>query len=673
MNNKSKKRKNLLVKMTGISGITALFLFVAIVIFSVISVVSVRSSSMETAVSMGKDKLMVNMMYLEDMISNEYGALSLRDGKLVGRDSISLENQYQQVDKLSSNAVVVATVFVKDGVDYRRISTSIVDEAGQRMVGTFLGTNSAAYPDVHSGRSYSGQASILGRDYITYYKPIFASNNSREVIGILFIGTEMTKIDEIISQNTSAHIYQIVIIGMIILLTLIIVNTVSVNLALIKPIQTITAIINRLSMGDINQQIQESKKQDEVGTMKNELKYLIDGLKRTADFAQDIGKGNLNASYDILSDADILGKSLLEMRKNLQDAENERRVREKEDEQRNWGTEGLAKFAEILRQDNDNLETLSRNIINHLVKYLGANQGGIFILSEGETEDDLFLEMKACYAYNRQKFVEKQVRLGEGLVGTCYLEGETIYMTDVPDSYIAISSGLGEASPSAVLICPLKVNGVVYGVVELASFCEFEPYQREFIEKISESIASTISSVKVNIRTNKLLTQTKLQAEEMANQEEELRQNMEEMQATQEEMLRREAELQETVEKIGKSQLAAEDNKYEMRQFHDAIIGTYNIVEFSTDAYIVDINNNVLGLFGSTDRSDFVGKHITTFISQEEYAAVWRSAEQGKIFETVQQVKAKGKTNNLRQRYVPIRNKNGELLRVFSLILVENS
>jgi methyl-accepting chemotaxis protein/putative methionine-R-sulfoxide reductase with GAF domain len=564
MNNKSKNRKNLLVKMTGISGITALFLLAAIVIFSVISVLSVRSSSMETAVSMGMDKLAVNMSYLEDMISNEYGALSLRDGKLVGRDSVSLENQYQQVDKLSSKTGIVATIFVKDGADYRRISTSIVDEAGKRTVGTYLGKNSAAYADVHAGRSFSGEASILGRAYITYYKPIFASDYSGDVIGLLFIGTEMTKIDEIISNNTSAHIYQIFVIGLIVLLTLIIINTVNINLALIKPVQTITAIINRLSMGDINQQIEKSKKQDEVGTMKNELKQLIDGLKHTADFAQEIGKGNLNAPYDILSDADILGKSLLEMRKNLQNAENERRVREKDDEYRNWATEGLARFAEILRRDNDNLETLSQNVISHLVKYLGANQGGIFILNDGETKDDLFLEMKACYAYDRRKFVKKQVRFGEGLVGTCYLEGEAIYMTDVPNSYITITSGLGEANPGAILICPLKVNDVVYGVVELASFREFEPYQRDFIAKLSESIASTIGSVKVNIRTNKLLTQTKLQAEEMANQEEELRQNMEEMHATQEEMRRRETELLEIIKKMSEVQTVAEENKMEM-------------------------------------------------------------------------------------------------------------
>jgi hypothetical protein len=268
------------------------------------------------------------------------------------------------------------------------------------------------------------------------------------------------------------------------------------------------------------------------------------------EFAQKIDNGDFEVQYKLLSEDDILGNALIEMQQNMKKAATERLIQAKEEEKRNWGTAGLAKFAEILRTDNSNMETLSYNIISNMVKYLDINQGGMFILNDAENDADKVLELKACYAYNRNKYTKKQIRPGEGLVGACFLEGEQIYLTKVPEKYIKITSGLGDANPRSILISPLKINSEIYGVVELASFSEFEPYRIEFVKKLCESIAATLSTVRVNIRTEKLLVQTKVQAEEMANQEEILRQTMEEMQASQEEVLQRENSLKKELEEL---------------------------------------------------------------------------------------------------------------------------
>jgi PAS domain-containing protein len=307
-----------------------------------------------------------------------------------------------------------------------------------------------------------------------------------------------------------------------------------------------------------------------------------------------------------------------------------------------------------------------------MVKYLGVNQGGLFVLNEAGREEEKLLEMTACYAFDRKKFAEKQIHPGEGLVGTCYLEGATIYMTDIPNEYITITSGLGDANPRAVLICPLKVNDEIFGVIELASFHPFEPYQLDFVQKVSESIAATISSVRVNIRTERLLAQTQQQTEEMANQEEELRQNMEEMQATQEDMRRREAELNKTVMQMKEIQESSEEKEHEMRQFYQTICDACNVVELSANGVITNVNQNLINIFHGADRNTFIGKTAASFIGEEVATVAWENLVQGKYFENVQTVDVGVDTRLIRHKFMPICNKQGKLLRVFLLISLEN-
>src|SRR5690606_482078 len=105
----------------------------------------------------------------------------------------------------------------------------------------------------------------------------------------------------------------------------------------------------------------------------------------------------------------------------------------------NWVTEGLAKFSEILRSNNNDkssTELFDKTIAN-LVKYMGANQGGLFIVND-EEENNIFIELVACYAYDRKKMLEKRIEIGEGILGQTYLEEEYVYLTDVPQEYVHI-------------------------------------------------------------------------------------------------------------------------------------------------------------------------------------------------------------------------------------------
>lgn len=337
--------------------------------------------------------------------------------------------------------------------------------------------------------------------------------------------------------------------------------------------------------------------------------------KRIQKFTEKLINNQTDAEYEIEDDNDNLGRSLLNLRDYLnQNKENEKN-RRKEDEQRHWIAEGLAKFGEILRRDNENMEKLSYNIISNLVNYLGANQGGFFII-EDQDENDIHFQLTGMYAYERKKYADKRVNWGEGLIGSAALERQTIYLTDVPDNYLHITSGLGKANPRSLLIVPLIVNEEIHGVIELAAFEAFEDYKIEFVEKVGESIASTISSVKINVRTAKLLEESREQAEVLASQEEQMRQNMEELQATQEEAARQ-------AEKFV--------------SFTNSVNHTLIRAEYDTDGTLLYANTKFLQKLGYSSNSEVEGQHISLFINEKDkdwFFEIWdKLARGGKHFE----------------------------------------
>ena len=303
-----------------------------------------------------------------------------------------------------------------------------------------------------------------------------------------------------------------------------------------------------ISEGDIDLSKKlEVTSENRLGQMSESVNRLMDELNKKAEFSKQIGEGNLEANFKVSSERDVLGNSLISMRDNL-------KLASTAESRRRWATEGLAKFAETLQSDAEDMNAFCGEIISRLVKYMDVVQGGMFLINDDD-EYDKFVELKGAYAYERQKFLKKRLELEEGLIGQAILEKKHIYLKEIPNDYVNVTSGLGKANPSTILIVPLILNHEVFGAIELVSFNDFEEHEIGFVEKLSENIASTISSVKINYKTRKLLEQSKIQAEELQAQEEEMRQNMEELQATQEEMVRKEQEYLDKIARFRKEGL----------------------------------------------------------------------------------------------------------------------
>ncbi|MFW5759827.1 MAG: GAF domain-containing protein [Cyclobacteriaceae bacterium] len=176
----------------------------------------------------------------------------------------------------------------------------------------------------------------------------------------------------------------------------------------------------------------------------------------------------------------------------------------KEDDQLIWKNEGIAQFTEIIRNKNLAFKELAYNVISFLVNYTQSNQGSLFVVND-ENETPV-MELKAAYAFDRKKYLEKEILPGEGIIGACWLEKELQLLTEIPDNYINITSGMGDANPNCILIVPIKNNQEVVGIVELASFHVYEKYQIEFIQLIDERMGSYLAAEKMQEISQKQLS-----------------------------------------------------------------------------------------------------------------------------------------------------------------------
>lgn len=463
---------------------------------------------------------------------------------------------------------------------------------------------------------------------------------SLEKISDIIVQTDREQ--QLTIRAESDSLTKMAVVSAVIVVILGLVGGILMARSIIKPINYIKNVIVKLGQGNLPDDQSRKFNNDEIGEMAGAVENLVNGLKSTSSFAENIGRGNYDAEFTPLSEEDVLGNSLIEMRDNLKSVA-------EEDKRRNWSTSGLATFGEILRQNNDNIEKLSDDIISNLVKYLNCNQGGLYIVNDDE--DESYLELKACYAWDKKKYLEQRVYIGEGLTGQSWLEKDTVYLTEVPEDYITITSGLGEASPTSILIVPLKINDDVFGVLEIASFNEFKQYEIEFVEKIAESIASTVSSVKINEKTQRLLEESTEMTEQMRSQEEEMRQNMEELQATQEEMQRSQSETQGILTAINNS-LAS--------------------VEFKPNGEIIDANQQFLNIFGFT-LEEIRGKNHSVLLPPDERKAAetmefWEQLNEGQTKSgEFERVKRDGSSIWIRSNYSPVKNAHGEVTKVLAL------
>jgi len=194
------------------------------------------------------------------------------------------------------------------------------------------------------------------------------------------------------------------------------------------------------------------------------------------------------------------------------------RLHRDDTEKQDWLNTGQNLLNEKIRGDLD-IFGLTNSVIHFLAEYLEAQIGAVYVLEQ----DSDMLHLMGSYAFTKRKGLNDRIQVGQGLVGEAARTKKMISVTELPEDYTRISSAIGDAHPVNIVVVPLTYEGNLKGVIELGSFKEFFDTSLEFINGITEMIATGINSAQSRIQLQNLLAETQMQSEELQSQQEELK------------------------------------------------------------------------------------------------------------------------------------------------------
>jgi CheY-like chemotaxis protein len=289
-----------------------------------------------------------------------------------------------------------------------------------------------------------------------------------------------------------------------------------------------------ISSGDYSADIKPRNDKDKLGIA---LQRMTVVLREISLAAEQVANGDTSLGIVERSSKDLLAQSFNRMVRVLKENQEENSLKE-------WILTGQMELSAVMR-DNLDLPELCRDIVTFLAGYLNAEIGAIYI-----TGDDQRLRLTGSYALSTRKRFSNEFDFGQGVVGQAALGQERILLTQVPEDYVAVSSGLGETTPRAIVVKPFVRDHQVLGVIELGALDSFSEKALEFLDLVSESIAVGVQTLLVHNRVQDLLEKSQTQTGELEGQQEELRKANESLERQTEALIKSEANLQAQQEEL---------------------------------------------------------------------------------------------------------------------------
>ena len=245
-------------------------------------------------------------------------------------------------------------------------------------------------------------------------------------------------------------------------------------------------------------------------------------VRAIAEVTSAVASGDLTRSISVEAQGEVA-----ELKDNINAMVQSLRETIRANQQQDWLKTNLARIAGMMQGHRD-LAVVAELMVDELAPLVGA-QHGTFFLSE-PVNGDTQLRLIAGYGLRADKAAPIQYRLGQSLIGQAARSKRSIMVADLPEGYVKISSGLGEAPPANLAVLPILFEDQVLGVIELASFTPFTPVQTDFLEQLTETLGVNFNTIIANARTDALLEESQRLTSELQVRSEELQDQQVELQ-----------------------------------------------------------------------------------------------------------------------------------------------
>ena len=278
-------------------------------------------------------------------------------------------------------------------------------------------------------------------------------------------------------------------------------------------------------------------------------------VRAIAEVATAVTKGDLTRSIQVEARGEVA-----ELKDNINTMIGNLRLTTDRNTEQDWLKTNLARFTNMLQGQRD-LATVGRMLLSELAPLVEAQNGVIYRVDQEGTPS---LKLLAAYADDVAAGHIDNLRMGQGLIGQCAVDGRRMLITSLPVNAAPIRSGLFRTTPNNVVVLPVLYEGQVKAVIELGSVGSFTELQISFLEQLTAGIGIVLNSIEATMQTEALLEQSQQLATELQTRQRELQQTNEQLEQKAQQLAEQNVEVERKNQEIEQARRALEEQAAEL-------------------------------------------------------------------------------------------------------------